>query len=88
MGQLSYPYMTTEKTIALTIWTFVGKVSHLNRFIHQICFPDGSVSIESAYNAGDVGDDGLIPGPGRLPGGGNGNPLHYSCLGNLVNRGA
>ena len=88
MGQLSYPYMTTEKTIALTIWTFVGKVSHLNLFIHQICFPDGSVSIESAYNAGDVGDDGLIPGPGRLPGGGNGNPLHYSCLGNLVNRGA
>ena len=30
MGQLSYPYRTTEKTIALTIWTFVGKVSHLS----------------------------------------------------------
>ena len=31
-------------------------------------------------NAGDVGDAGLIPGSGRSPGGGNGNPLQYSCL--------
>ena len=34
---------------------------------------------ESAYNAGDMG---LIPGSGRSPGEGNGNPLLYSCLGN------
>ena len=34
---------------------------------------------ESACNSGDVG---LIPGWGRSPGGGNGNPLQYSCLGN------
>ena len=33
-------------------------------------------------NAGDVSDTGLIPGLGRCPGGGNGNPLQYSCLGN------
>ena len=32
--------------------------------------------------AGDVRDAGLIPGSGRSPGGGNGNPLRYSCLGN------
>ena len=32
-------------------------------------------------NAGDMRDSGLIPGLGRSPGGGNGNPLHYSCLG-------
>ena len=31
-------------------------------------------------NAGDTGDTGSIPGLGRSPGGGNGNPLHYSCL--------
>ena len=31
-------------------------------------------------NAGDTGDMGLISGPGRSPGGGNGNPLEYSCL--------
>ena len=36
-------------------------------------------------NAGDVS---LIPGSGRSPGGGNGTPLHYSCLGNPMGRGA
>jgi len=38
-------------------------------------------------NTGAAGDPGLIPGSGRFPGGGNGNPLLYSCLGNLMNRG-
>ena len=41
---------------------------------------------ESAYNAGDAGDVGSIPGSGRCPGGGNGNPLQYSCLGNPMDR--
>ena len=40
--------------------------------------PDGSVGKESACNAGETGDAGLIPGSGRPPGGGNGNPLQYS----------
>ena len=31
-------------------------------------------------NAGDIRDSGLIPGSGRSPGGGHGNPLQYSCL--------
>ena len=35
-------------------------------------------------NAGDLGS---IPGSGRSPGGGNGNPLQYSCLGNSMDRG-
>ena len=38
-------------------------------------------------NAGDLRDTGLIPGLGRSPGGGNGNPLQYSCLENLIDRG-
>ena len=38
--------------------------------------------------ASDKGDPGLIPGLGRSPGKGNGNPLHYSCLGNPTDRGA
>ena len=38
--------------------------------------------------AGDVEDISLIPGAGRSPGGGNGNPLQYSCLGNPMDRGA
>ena len=35
-----------------------------------------------AAKAGDVRDVGSIPGPGRFPGGGHGNPLQYSCLEN------
>ena len=42
---------------------------------------------ESACNAGDKGDVGSIPGLGRSPGGGHGNPLQYSCLENPMNRG-
>ena len=37
-------------------------------------------------NAGDVRDLGLIPGSGRSPGGGHGNPLQYSCLKNPMDR--
>ena len=38
-------------------------------------------------SAGDVRDVCLIPGSGRSPGGGHGNPLQYSCLENPINRG-
>ena len=39
-------------------------------------------------DAGNVRNTGLIPGWGRSPGEGNGNPLQYSCLGNPMGRGA
>ena len=39
-------------------------------------------------NAGNIRDLGSIPGSGRSPGGGHGNPLQYSCLENLMDRGA
>ena len=42
-------------------------------------FPRGSDGKESACNAGNLGS---IPGLGRSPGGGHGNPLQYSCLEN------
>ena len=48
-------------------------------------FPVALVVKNSLANAGDVG---LIPGSGRSPGEGNGNPLQYSCLGNPMDRGA
>ena len=38
--------------------------------------------------AGDIRDEGLIPGSGRAPGGGHGNPLQHSCLENPMARGA
>ena len=44
-------------------------------------FPGGSEVKASASNAGDPG---LIPGLGRSPGEGNGNPLQYSCLENAM----
>ena len=37
-------------------------------------------------NAGDAGDTGLVLESGRSPGGGNGNPLQYSCLENSMDR--
>ena len=46
-------------------------------------FPGGSEGKVSAYNAGDPGS---IPGSGRSPGEGNGNPLQYSCLENSMDR--
>ena len=53
----------------------------------EICdiLSDSSVGKESACQAGDVGS---IPGSGRSPVGGNGNTLQYSCLENLMDRGA
>ena len=47
-------------------------------------FPGGSNGKESACNAGDLG---LIPGLGRLLGGGHDNPFQYSCLENSMDRG-
>ena len=46
-------------------------------------FPDSSVGKESAYNAGDLDS---IPGLGRSPGEGHGNPLQYSRLENPMDR--
>ena len=54
---------------------------------HIICldFPGSSISKETACNAGALGS---LPGLGRSPGEGDGNPLQYFCLGNPVERGA
>ena len=49
-----------------------------------MAFPGSSDNKESACNAGDLSS---IPGPGRSPGEGNGNPLQYSCLENPMDRG-
>ena len=50
--------------------------------------PRGSVVKNLSASAGDIGDVGSIPGSGRSPEVGNGNPLQYSCLGNPMNGGA
>ena len=48
----------------------------------------GSVVKNLPANAGDIGDAGSIPGLGRSPGVGNGDPLQYSCLEYPMDRGA
>ena len=51
-------------------------------------FPGGSVVNNLPANAGEAGDAGSIPGLGRSPGVGNGNPLQDSCLENPMEGGA
>ena len=51
--------------------------------IFSLYGPGGSDGKESAHNVGDLGS---IPGLGRCPGEGNGNPLQYSCLENSMDR--
>ena len=51
----------------------------------KLGFPGSSVGKDSTCNAGDSGS---TPGCRRSPGGGNGNPLQYSCLENPMDRGA
>ena len=46
------------------------------------------VVMNPSANAGDIRDAGLIPRSGRSPGGGDGNPLQYSCLEKPMDRGA
>ena len=57
---------------------------HFKCMLREKSFLSGS-EVKSTCNAGDMGS---IPGLGRSPGEGNGNPLQYSCLGNSMDRGA
>ena len=64
---------------------FVGVTRCILRFTRKQGFPGGSVVKNPAANTGDRSS---IPGSGRSPGVGNGNPVQYSCLGNPMGRGA
>ena len=54
----------------------------------SVCFPGGAVVKNPLASARDTGHVGSIPGSGRSPGEGNGNPLQFSCLENSMDRGA
>ena len=76
------------KGIALNLCISLEKIDIfiiLSFLIHEQGFPGGSVVKNLSANAGDAS---LIPGSGRCPGEGNGNPLQYSCLGNPMDGGA
>ena len=74
MGKVS-EYLTKEDTEKITMQM---KICSTMRTING--FPDGSVGKESACEARDSGNTGLISALGRSSGGENGNPLQYSCL--------
>ena len=61
------------------------QLKRLSTHIHILGFLGGSDGKEFAYSVGDLG---LILGPGRAPGEGNGNSFQYSCLENSMVRGA
>ena len=67
--------------IVWTVWFLLCS----NRCIYRL--PQWLCGKKSACNAGTA-DVGLIPGSGSFPGGGRGNPLQYSCLENLMDRGS
>ena len=68
---------------ALLILTLIMLIMYFDGVL--VVFPGGSDSKASVYN---VGDPGSIPGLGRSPGEGNGNPLQDYCLENIMDRGA
>ena len=61
---------------------------HGRQILYQLSYQGSPVVKNPPSNAGDLRDVGLVPGSGRSPGEGNGNPLHYSCLENPIDRGA
>ena len=73
----------------MLIFSFSVEKSFVDYFLIDskeiIIFPGGSDGKASSCSAGDPGS---IPGLGRSPGEGNGNPLQYSCLENSMDRGA
>ena len=75
-----------EKGMAAYSSILASRTSHPKKELKEILgFPGGSEVKASACNAGDTSS---IPGLGRSPGEGNGNPLQYSCLENPMDRGA
>ena len=74
----------TDTRISKAVWT-KGKGMSRAGFM---CFPGDAVIKNPPANAGDATEVGSIPGSGRSPGGGHGNPLQDSCLGNPMDRGA
>ena len=68
--------------------TWMTPFVYLSRCIHSDGLPWWLSSKDSTCTTEDAGDVCSIPGLGRSPGGGHGNPLQYSCLGNPMDRGA
>ena len=96
--QFSKSFLKEKTTTQLTSEQHefeLGRSTYMRNFFNKYCIctvnvglPCGSLGKESTSDALDTGDVGSIPGMGRFPGEGNGNPLQYSSLENPVDRGA
>ena len=69
-------------------WFYLFRNLQFDVITPSTCFPGGSMVKNLHSNAGDAGIPSSIPGSGRFPGEGNGNPLQYPCLDNPMDRGA
>ena len=81
------PVLTNEiwRESIRSVWEMLNDKRDIWNYSSPFGFPGGSEVKTSACNAGDLGS---IPGSGRSPGEGNGNPLQYSCLENPMDGGA
>ena len=83
---LNIYHKRVEVIPVVTMWAPLYLAWHFHMvYFQQMNFSGGSAVKNPPASAGDAGS---IPGPGRSPGKGNGNPLQYSCLGNPMDRGA
>ena len=80
---IKYKQFLSTRYVGWIKWNRAWKVLDTKHWL-----PRWGSDKESACQAGDTRDAGLIPKSGRSPRGGNGNPLQYSCLENSTNRGA
>ena len=82
------PYNITYWTKGETLTGSISNSKFLFKYLQDYLVPaapDYMVK-NSTANAGDIRNGGLIPGLGRSPGGGHGNPLQYSCLENPMDK--
>ena len=77
-------YDKEKDYIYMYIYTYV----YIYIYIYIFFFSTITCSSDGKESACSAGDSGLIPGSGRSPGEGSGNPLQYSCLENSTDRGA
>ena len=86
----SYLYSLAQPLVSYTV-VMTNKLSYLSVLLFFMCLPNyegASLIAQSVKSACSAGHPGSIPGSGRSPGEGNGNPLQYFCLENPVDRGA
>ena len=85
--RLSWTELRVRDLVSYSTW-----IANLVKIVIYIClFRDSQVALvvkNPPTNAGDIRGVGSIPGSGRSPEGGNGNPLQYSCLKNPMDKGA